>query len=245
MGCRLLEGTSIYYCLFNIEPREGYEAASVEINLMDGRLSRIDSRQVRKGYFLQSEDNVTSLSFDCVATLGRHTEYEKMTKKNWRQYIPQEELEKALKTLPPERYIDNSFTSDDNLAIDGLYIKRSRWSNTTAFYFRKTQTGYRLYHGTCGGDHHEHVFAFDETKCTEEFLYKLFIARPGAYTRADYQKDIMLSRSEFLSIVQSAPDLFAGTYTGTKKQQAMGRILSKLFCGREEKGFPAPIIRPF
>lgn len=205
---------------------------------MDGRLSRIDSRQVRKGYFLQSEDNVTSLSFDCLATLGRHTEYEKMTKENWRQYIPQEELEKALKTLPPERYIDNSFTSDDNLAIDGLYIKRSGWSSTTAFYFRKTQTGYRLYCGTRSGEYHEHFFTFDETKCTEEFLYKLFIARPGAYTRADYQKDIMLSQSEFLSIVQSAPDLFAGKYAGTKKTASHGEDSIEAVLWKGGEGIP-------
>lgn len=201
----------IYYRLFSIEPNLGYDVAWVAINLMTGYLHRIDSKQVCYGVVVTSEDNVSGLSFDCLHEIGSHTQYREMTSENWKEYIPHEELEKAEKNVLKERDFDNSFTSSDNIEIDGLYIKLIQRFSTVAFYFRKTQTGYRLYSARTSGPHN--LLLFDESRCNESFLYSHFVSPIiGSFTYADEEKDILLNKIEFLTILSSAPDLFSGKY---------------------------------
>ncbi len=207
----------IYYRLFAIAPRDGFEFAFAAINLMNGCLHRIDSKQVSYGVVLSSEDDVSGLSFKDLPHLATGTKYINMTAENWKTFIPEEELKKATDNILPQRHFDDTFTANDNIKIDGIYIKLEQRFGVRVFYFRKTQTGYRLYSAI----KHDHfpVILFDDKKCTEEYLYSVFISFNDnhEFTFADKEKDISLHRGEFYSIINSAPELFSGEYSGKKK----------------------------
>lgn len=207
----------VYFRLFKINPRERYEIAFAAINIMNGHLHRIDSRQFSRGAFIGSEDNISGLSFKDWTQLATGTKYADMTSENWRNFIPEEELEKAAKNTLPQRSFDDTFSESDNIEIDGLYIKLEQRFDVRVFYFRKTQTGYRLYTARKNGC--PPIILFDEKKCTEEYLYSVFISfnDKHAFTRADKQKDVALYRSEFYTIINSAPEFFSGKYSGKKK----------------------------
>lgn len=207
----------IYYRLFKINPRDGYEVAFTAINLMNGHLHRIDSKQVSYGFFLGGEDDVSGLSFKDWPQIATGTKYANMTSENWKDFIPKEELEKAANNNLAQRSFDDTFRENDDIEIDGLYIKLQQRFGVRVFYFRKTQTGYRLYSARKNG--RTPIISFDETKCTEEYLYSVFISFKDKhnFTFADKEKDVALFRDEFYTIINSAPELFGGKYSGKEK----------------------------
>ena len=207
----------IYYRLFKIKPLDGFEIAHAAINLMNGYLHRIDSKQVSYGVFSGGEDDVSGLSFKDWPQIASGTKYADMTIENWRDFIPKNELEKAAKNTLAQRSFDDTFSESDNIEIDGLYIKLQQRFGVQVFYFRKTKTGYRLYSASKNG--HTPIISFDEKKCTEEYLYSVFISfnDKHAFTYADKQKDVTLYRDEFYAIINSAPKLFSGKYSGKEK----------------------------
>ena len=206
----------IYYRLFKINPKEGYQIAFAAINIMDGYLHRIDTRQVSYGVCSGGEDDISGLSFKDWPQLATGTKYADMTSENWRDFIPEEELEKAAKNTLTQRSFDDTFSESDNIEIDGLYIKLEQSFRMQVFYFRKTQTGYRLYSARKNGP--IPIISFDEKKCTEEYLYSVFISFNDnlVFTYADKQKDVALNRGEFYTIINSAPEFFSGKYYGKK-----------------------------
>ena len=102
---------------------------------MNGHLHRIDSKMVSYGVFSGGEDDVCGLAFKDLPQFAAGTKYVNMMPENWRDFIPEEELEKAAKNTLSQRSFDDSFTASDNIEIDGLYIKLQQRFGVRVFYF--------------------------------------------------------------------------------------------------------------